>query len=50
MWSIGMTTVLIELANIRKSYGGQDGTPAVEVLHSIDLSIEIGRASCRERV
>ncbi|WP_073357101.1 ABC transporter permease [Lampropedia hyalina] len=37
-----MTTVLIELANIRKSYGGQDGTPAVEVLHSIDLSIGAG--------
>lgn len=33
---------LIELLAIRKSYGGADGTPAVEVLHGIDLSIGTG--------
>ena len=37
-----MNTPLIELAAIRKSYGGQDGAPAVEVLHGIDLSIGTG--------
>lgn len=33
---------LIELGAIRKSYGGQDGEPAVEVLHGIDLIIRAG--------
>ena len=33
---------LIELTGIRKSYGGQAGEPAVEVLHGIDLTIHAG--------
>jgi ABC-type lipoprotein export system ATPase subunit len=27
---------LIELSNIRKSYGGNEGEPSVEILHGID--------------
>jgi len=33
---------LIELTGIRKSYGGRDGEPAVEILHGIDLTIHAG--------
>lgn len=33
---------LIELHAVRKSYGGHDGEPAVEVLHGIDLTIRAG--------
>lgn len=33
---------LIELCGIRKHYGGSGGTPAVEVLHGIDLKIDAG--------
>ena len=33
---------LIELSGIRKSYGGQAGEPAVEILHGIDLTIHAG--------
>jgi len=33
---------LIELTGIRKSYGGQAGEPAVEILHGIDLTIHAG--------
>ncbi|MFN3358184.1 MAG: ABC transporter ATP-binding protein, partial [Pseudomonas sp.] len=36
-----MTTPLIELKNIRKSYGGGD-SPQVDVLRGIDLSIHAG--------
>lgn len=36
-----MTTALIELKNIRKSYGGGD-SPQVDVLRGIDLSIHAG--------
>ncbi|MBN9421891.1 MAG: macrolide ABC transporter permease/ATP-binding protein MacB [Candidatus Accumulibacter sp. 66-26] len=35
-------TPLIELSGIRKSYGGQAGEPAVEILHGIDLTIHAG--------
>lgn len=35
-------TPLIELSGIRKSYGGQSGEPAVEILHGIDLTIHAG--------
>ena len=38
---VGMPA-LIELHAIRKSYGGHDGEPAVEVLHGIDLIIRAG--------
>ncbi|ATE59660.1 ABC transporter permease [Thauera sinica] len=33
---------LIELRNIRKSYGGTGGEPSVEILHGIDLDIRAG--------
>ena len=33
---------LIELQGIRKRYGGHDGTPAVEVLRGVTLSIGAG--------
>lgn len=33
---------LIEMADIRKSYGGGDGEPGVEVLRGIDLRIDDG--------
>lgn len=33
---------IIELRDIRKSYGGQDGSPSVEVLRGISLSIAAG--------
>jgi len=36
-----VTTPLIELKNIRKSYGGGD-RPQVDVLRGIDLSINAG--------
>jgi len=36
-----VTTPLIELKNIRKSYGGGD-SPQVDVLRGIDLSIHAG--------
>ena len=36
-----MTTPLIELKGIRKSYGGGD-SPQVDVLRGIDLSIHAG--------
>ena len=36
-----MTTPLIELKNIRKSYGGGD-SPQVDVLRGIDLAIHAG--------
>ncbi|WP_418186434.1 ABC transporter permease [Aliarcobacter lanthieri] len=35
-------TPLIQLKNICKSYGGEDGTPIHKVLHGIDLSIYTG--------
>jgi macrolide transport system ATP-binding/permease protein len=35
-------TPLIELSNIRKSYGGDEGEPSVEILHGIDLTIHAG--------
>ena len=38
----GETTPLIELAGIRKRYGGHDGAPAVEVLRGLTLSIGAG--------
>ena len=33
---------LIALSDIRKQYGGKDGSPAVEVLHGISLTIQAG--------
>ena len=36
------TAPLIELAGIRKRYGGQDGAPAVEVLRGVSLAIGAG--------
>lgn len=33
---------LIELINIRKSYGGSEGEPSVEVLHGISLTVHAG--------
>ena len=33
---------LIELTEIRKQYGGKDGSPAVEVLHGVSLAIQAG--------
>ena len=33
---------LIELITLRKSYGGRDDEPAVEILHGIDLTIRAG--------
>ncbi|THF62607.1 MacB family efflux pump subunit [Pseudothauera rhizosphaerae] len=33
---------LIELTGLRKSYGGQEGEPSVEILHGIDLTIRAG--------
>lgn len=42
-----MNSPLIELRGIRKQYGvdsdGQDGAPAVEMLHGIDLTIQAGK-------
>jgi macrolide transport system ATP-binding/permease protein len=35
-------TPLIELTNIRKSYGGNEGEPSVEILHGISLEIHAG--------
>ncbi|MGG2398929.1 MacB family efflux pump subunit [Pseudomonas sp. SH1-B] len=37
-----MVTALIELQGIRRTYGGTDGAPAVDVLRGIDLSIRAG--------
>ncbi|MFS2117063.1 ABC transporter ATP-binding protein, partial [Herbaspirillum frisingense] len=33
---------LIELRGLRKDYGGQDGSPAVQVLRGVDLQIRQG--------
>ncbi|MGK5066718.1 MacB family efflux pump subunit [Janthinobacterium sp. RT4P48] len=38
----GQPAPLIELAGIRKRYGGHDGAPAVEVLRGVTLSIGAG--------
>ncbi|MFT3815675.1 MAG: ATP-binding cassette domain-containing protein [Acidovorax sp.] len=38
----GEPVPLIELAGIRKHYGGRDGEPSVEVLHGVDLTIHAG--------
>ncbi|OFA08260.1 macrolide export ATP-binding/permease protein MacB [Janthinobacterium sp. HH107] len=38
----GQAAPLIELAGIRKRYGGHDGAPAVEVLRGLTLSIGAG--------
>jgi len=38
----GESPVLIALRDIRKSYGGEDGTPATEVLRGVSLSIAEG--------
>lgn len=37
-----MVAPLIELQGIRRTYGGDDGAPAVDVLRGIDLSIQAG--------
>lgn len=37
-----MVSTLIELQGIRRTYGGEDGAPAVDVLRGIDLRIEAG--------
>ncbi|VEE18034.1 MacB family efflux pump subunit [Ectopseudomonas mendocina] len=37
-----MVSALIELQGIRRTYGGEDGAPAVDVLRGIDLRIEAG--------
>jgi macrolide transport system ATP-binding/permease protein len=34
--------LLIKLRGIRKSYGGVEGEPSVEILHGIDLTIHAG--------
>ncbi len=36
------SAALIELRGLRKDYGGQDGTPAVQVLRGVDLQIRQG--------
>ena len=36
-------TPLIELQNIRRSYGGHDGAPQVTVLRGLSLAIAAGR-------
>ena len=38
----GQPAPLIELAGIRKRYGGHDGAPAVEVLRGLTLAIGAG--------
>lgn len=35
-------TVLIDLHDVRKQYGGADGAPPVTVLHGISLRIHVG--------
>jgi macrolide transport system ATP-binding/permease protein len=37
-----VVSTLIELQGIRRTYGGEDGAPAVDVLRGIDLRIEAG--------
>src|SRR5450830_1297123 len=41
----GQPAPLIELAGIRKRYGGHDGAPAVEVLRGLTLSIGAGEST-----
>lgn len=38
----GLSPPLIELRGVRKSYGGRDDAPSVEILHGIDLDIHAG--------
>lgn len=37
-----VAAALIELRDVRKSYGGKDGTPAVDVLRGVSLTIAAG--------